>query len=222
MAIFIQFVENIILLRNVALFQTPHVLDGITPFLLVVRKFLELLSGGKFSQIYQKKGHFLRKNTIFVVLQHHMLYKIATSFQFWDFEIGKDDGDDRRVVVLSITFCERIADDAGRVGYHPVFQEFLTRLLHLHDNVLLAFVLAGTEDIKDNPFVLVGQPELLRRAVGDVGDRADIRRQKGVEEMDKVLLVRLGTEEALETEIGQQVDVFCFVTHKNCFWGVIT
>ena len=54
-----------------------------------------------------------------------MLYKIRSPFQFRDFEIGEDDGDDRGVVVLVVSFYEGVADDSGRVGYHPVFQENL-------------------------------------------------------------------------------------------------
>ena len=146
-----------------------------------------------------------------------MLHKIATPFQLWNFKIGEDDGNDRRVIILAVTFHEGIADDAGGVGYYPIFQEFLTRLLHLHDDVLLVFALVGTEHIKDQPLVFIGHSELLCRAVGDVCDRADIGWQEGIEEMDEVLLVRLSAEETLETEIGQQVDVLCFVTHNNCF-----
>ena len=42
-----------------------------------------------------------------------MLHKIATPFQLWNFKIGEDDGNDRRVIILAVTFHEGIADDAG-------------------------------------------------------------------------------------------------------------
>ena len=128
--------EDIVLFRNVALFHTPHVLDGIAPFLPVVRKVPELLSGGKFTQIYQKEGHFLRKNSVLVILQHHMLYKIATSFQFWDFEIGEDDGDDGRVVVFAVSFYERGTDD--------VFKFILLKI-----NMLIWYILTKNRSVLD-------------------------------------------------------------------------
>jgi len=65
-----------------------------------------------------------------------MLYKIATSFQFWDFEIGEDDGDDGRVVVFAVSFYERVTDD--------VFKFILLKI-----NMLIWYILTKNRSVLD-------------------------------------------------------------------------
>jgi hypothetical protein len=71
----------------------------------------------------------------------------------------------------------------------------------------VVFVLTGTKHIENKSFVGVTVPKLLRGKEGHIFDTAYIRRNESVKEIDEILLVRLGAEEALETEVGQQVDV---------------
>ena len=201
--------ENVVFLRDVAILHLPHVLDGVAPLLTIIRELHTAFSGGKFTQIYQKKRHLLRKNFVPVILQHHILHEIITPRQLPDAEIHQDYRNDRRVVVHAVPSLERTADNTRCVGDDPVLQELLAGLLHLHDDVVP--VLVGTEHIEYQTLFLVGQAELLRLTVGNVSDWPDIWRQKGVEEMNQVLLLQLGAEDALETEVGQQVDVLGFV-----------
>ena len=90
-------------------------------------------------------------------------------------------------------------------------------LLHLHDDFFILIPLA--EDIEDETFLALAQTELLRRQISDVLDRSDVLTEEGVEEMDKVLLVLFRPEEALESEVCQQIDVlrFFFCSHSYYF-----
>ena len=73
--------EDVILFRYVVLLQPPHVLYGITPFLSVIRKLLELLSRCKFSQFQETEDGLLGINRIFLIFQLHYMEGILIAVE---------------------------------------------------------------------------------------------------------------------------------------------
>ena len=81
--------------------------------------------------------------------------------------------------------------------------------MHLHNDMVI--ILAGTKHIENQSFVGVIISKLFCREESYILNMSNVGRNKGVKETDKVLFVRLGAKESLETEVGQQVDVLIFV-----------
>ena len=127
-------------------------------------------------------------------------------------EVQEADGVDRVQVEVPVaaTLC-LLADGKRGIIYRAVLEELLVHVLHLHDELLATFV--GAIHVEDGTASVGAVAEVLGVEVGDVAHRL-LAVEQGVEETHEQLLIELGTEEPLETEIGMGVYVsFCHM------WG---
>jgi hypothetical protein len=110
------------------------------------------------------------------------------------------------------SFLSLTANHAAHVCYDSFGEEVLLGPLHL-DNEELSICVSAV-DVENDFFLLGGNPGLLVRKHGDVGDSADIVGDTGVQKIDEEILVFLGGEDPLEAEIGQRVEKYHIFFHS--------
>ena len=132
-------------------------------------------------------------------------------------EVQEADGVDRVQVEVPVaaTLC-LLADGKRGIIYRAVLEELLVHVLHLHDELLATLV--GAIHVEDGTASVGAVAEVLGVEVGDVAHRL-LAVEQGVEETHEQLLIELGTEEPLETEIGMGVYVsFCHMWSDLPVW----
>ena len=106
-----------------------------------------------------------------------------------------------------------LADGEGGVVERAVLEIRLVGVLHLHDELLAALVLAI--HVEDCLALRINVAHVLAVEVRHVTDHL-LAVEEGVQEVDEQHLVGLLAEDALEPEIGQKADIFFFCgTHSS-------
>ena len=94
------------------------------------------------------------------------------------------------------------------IVYAPVLEEWLRLVLHLHDD-LFAFVRFAIDVVNQRP-VFLKQCGLFLVEKGQVGDMLFTLEQT-VEEVEQQRFRQLLSEDSIETDVGERINVFCHI-----------
>jgi len=104
-------------------------------------------------------------------------------------------------------------DREGGIVQRPVLEILLVGILHFHDELFALLVLAI--HVEDGFPVCVDVSDMFAVEVFHISDDLFFLEQ-GVQEVDEQVLVGLGAENALETEVGEQADIsFFYLSHVD-------